>query len=156
MVKPYYDHAGIILDKEGQELFTKYKWNFFQAKPGFVYLSRFDGKKSILFHRELMSAPPGFCVDHINGNTFDNRKTNLRLCSRTENRLNSKVKKNSKTGFKGVVAADNKWAARIYKNNQCFWLGRFSTKEEAAKAYDEKAQEFFGEFARFNLRAELA
>jgi hypothetical protein len=78
--------------------------------------------------------PGNFQVDHINGNRADNRPSNLRLCTPAQNRLNTKLRPNNKSGIRGVYfeqgRGEKHWCAS-YKNKK---LGRFATKEEAAKA----------------------
>jgi len=89
-------------------------------------------------------------IDHINGNSLDNRLINLRECSHKENHGNRK-KEDNVSGFKGVSPKDKKWQARICHNYKRIYLGLFETAEEAAKAYDAKARELFGRFARPNF-----
>ena len=110
----------------------------------------------VYLHREIMRAIKGEFVDHINGNTLDNRKENLRICSSKQNSRNSKKNKNNSSGFKGVAWHKSKkvWVAYIkvdYKNKH---LGVYNTPENAAKAYDEAAKKYFGEFAKLNFLEE--
>lgn len=89
-------------------------------------------------------------VDHINGNTLDNRKCNLRICSQAENSRNAKIGKNNTSGYKGVYwdKFNNKWVAQIKINYKHKNLGRYLEKEDAYKAYCEAAIKYHGEFAR--------
>lgn len=110
----------------------------------------FKGKKKLYIHRIIMNPPLGFEVDHINGDRTDNRRSNLRLCTRRQNNLNRSVSSANKIGYKGVSKYKNgKWNARIstalgvYKS-----LGIFKTPEDAAKAYENAARELHGEFFR--------
>ena len=96
-------------------------------------------------------------VDHINGNTLDNRKENLRLCTNQQNAMHRGKTKNNKSGYKGVRYMKKKkgminehskpWQAQIYLNQKQIYLGCYKTPEEAARAYDKKAIELFGEYA---------
>ena len=100
-------------------------------------------------HRMLLNFPEQ--VDHINGNTLDNRKSNLRIASLKQNTRNLTTKRKSKSGFRGVFRAPKNyvsrpWKAGIKHNNKNIHLGYFSTPEEAAKAFDKAAKELFGEF----------
>lgn len=89
-------------------------------------------------------------VDHINGNKLDNRKSNLRICTDAENARNSSKKSGN---FKGVQwrSDKHKFRARIMDNGKEIFIGYFTNEIEAAKAYDTKAKELFGEFARLNF-----
>jgi hypothetical protein len=88
-------------------------------------------------------------IDHINRDRADNRWSNLRAASATENRANSKLRADNSSGLRGVVWDFQRrlWMARI-KNSH---IGRFATKEEAARAYDAAAIRLFGDFANLNF-----
>lgn len=120
------------------------------------YAIRRTWKHSFLMHRQLLGdSCNGFEVDHINGNGCDNRRCNLRLATRRQNAANIK-KRAPKSGqkassrFKGVTfrPRGKPWEARV---GGCS-LGCFNSEEEAAKAYDTKAKEVYGEFAYINFR----
>ena len=101
-----------------------------------------------------MRAPRGLLVDHRNGDGLDNRRDNLRLATHSENMMNRpKIKSPTTSRFVGVYfdKARRLWVARIHLNGKCIWLGRFATEIEAAKAYDEAAKKYHGEFARLNF-----
>lgn len=103
-------------------------------------------------HRWLMGAKTGQYVDHINGDKLDNRRNNLRLTTQGLNRANS-VKPNRGTSpYKGVCFQRGKWRARVIKDRQYYHCGFHDTAEQAARAYDEKALELFGEFANLNFK----
>ena len=114
-------------------------------------------KGSLWLHREIMGNPEGLLVDHINGNPLDNRKKNLRLCLQSQNMANArKQSRNTSSKFKGVSKESgkgfkNKWAAYITKNQKRYHLGHFATEKEAAAAYNEKAIELHGDFAKLNI-----
>ena len=88
-------------------------------------------------------------IDHINRNRQDNRISNLRIANRMQQRANSSVPKNNKSGFKGVSfnKQSNKWTANIQKNRKRYYLGAFNDPKAASKAYKAKAIELFGEYA---------
>lgn len=94
-----------------------------------------------------------FDVDHINTDTLDNRRENLREATCTENKRNIKIRKDNKTGFKGVTCAGTfeKYIVRITVNKRVIPLGRFDDPREAARKYDSAARYYFGEFARLNF-----
>ena len=106
----------------------------------------------VQLHREVMGAPPGMLVDHVNGNTLDNRRCNLRVATHGQNLANRKAI-TAKSGFKGAFWA--KWAGRWYSsigvNGRVIRLGYFDTPEAAALAYDEAARKHHGEFACVNF-----
>jgi hypothetical protein len=99
-------------------------------------------------HRLIMNAPIGYDVDHINHNGLDNRRCNLRVCTRTQNQANSKPRKKS-SKYKGVSwsNSENKWRAFIRINGKGKTIGRFDSELDAAEAYNNEAKKCFGEFA---------
>lgn len=110
-----------------------------------------NGVRTILrMHRVIMDAPKEMEVDHINGNSLDNRRANLRLASHSENVKNRKRARNNKSGIIGVhwKKAAKKWAAAISINGVSTYLGCFSSKEEAGRVYREAAIKYKGQFYR--------
>lgn len=89
-------------------------------------------------------------VDHVNGDGLDNRRSNLRIVSSTQNRWNAKVRSDCRSGLRGVRQQQGRWIARILVDGRRRSLGSFSTAEEAAAAYDAAASKFFGVMARLN------
>jgi hypothetical protein len=108
----------------------------------------YSGYESL--HRVLTRCPAGLMVDHINGDTLDNRPENLRICSHAENMRNRKIHKNNRSGFKGVYFAKdrNKWRAQIRSAGKKFTLGYFSSPEAAHKEYVKAAAAHHGDFSR--------
>ena len=90
-------------------------------------------------------------IDHDNGNSSDNRWINLRPATRSQNLMNTKIRKDNRSGFRGVSfsKASSKWQAQICVNNKRFHLGLFNTPQEAHEAYCAAALKYFGEFSRF-------
>lgn len=102
-------------------------------------------------HRVILDAPIGLDVDHIDGNRLNNQRSNLRIATRNMNNGNRNVRQDSISGIKGVRFYQNKWQARIVQNYKEIHLGRFNTAGEAARAYNQAALIYFGEFAKLNL-----
>lgn len=112
-----------------------------------------DGKHFYL-HRFIMGVSGrGDIVDHINGDIYDNRRQNLRVCNKADNAHNMRcLSRHNSSGYKGVYfeTFTKKWRAQIQFNGARIRLGRFETPIEAAEAYDKKAKELFGEYACTN------
>lgn len=154
----------VLVDDEDYERAGKYKWCA-QKMPHYLNESFHastrtrlpDGRAVRLYlSRFVMNAPPGILVDHIDGNTLNNQKSNLRFASHSENACNRDKPSNNTTGFKGVSARNdcNKFTAQIRYKGKKFHLGFFDTAEEAARACDAKAEHLRGEFARLNFSSE--
>lgn len=143
-----------LVNDEDFEWLNQWRWH---SAKGERYAGRRDmkTKKIILMHRQIMNPPADMVVDHKNGDTLDNRKNNLRICTKAENQRNHKRLKNNTSGYTGVSFRKDtkKWFAHIGdKLSGTFGhLGNFLTPEDAARAYDKKAGEVFGEFARLNF-----
>lgn len=104
----------------------------------------------ILLHRYLTSPGENYVVDHVNGDSLNNSRSNLRICSRAENNRNRKLQSNNSSGFKGVYfdIHRNKWIAFIKVDGNKKFLGRFATPEAASQVYWEAAKHYYGQFAR--------
>jgi hypothetical protein len=111
--------------------------------------------RGIYMHRVLVSAQEGEMVDHINGCALDNRRNNLRVCTRGQNQRNGTTltRRHNTTGFRGVTVdkRDGAFCAGILANGKKHYLGRFRAAEEAAREYDKAARLLHGEFATLNF-----
>lgn len=145
-----------LVDDEDFEYLNQFKW-YANFDGNEFYVIRkcptlTNKKNSISIHREIMKPPSGMIVDHINHDTFDNRKINLRICTFAENLRNKKIYKNNTSKYKGVNynIQVKKWLVRISLNNKRIHVGYFLTPIEGAKAYNEAALKYHGEFANLN------
>ena len=140
-----------IVDNDDYGRLSKYKWYAIKT-PKTYYAARNCRRKNIRMHRLITSAPKGLFVDHINHDGLDNRKTNLRLCTRRQNNRNRRpCDKTSK--YKGVCwnKRAKKFMASICIDGKNKNLGYFDDQVDAAKVYDNAAKKFFGEFAYLNF-----
>ena len=105
-------------------------------------------------HRLIMNPQKGKEIDHINRNKLDNRKSNLRICSKQQNAAWGITPITNKSGYRGVSyrVKDDKWIAWISFNNKNKYIGLFSRAIDAARAYDSMALELNGKYARTNFR----
>lgn len=106
-------------------------------------------------HLSVMGHPYGMKTDHVNRNTLDNRRSNLRVCTHSQNLANSVRAINNRSGKKGVCwkKENNKWCVQIGYHGVRTHVGYYDSIEDAAMAYDNKAKELFGEFAYINTEA---
>ena len=145
-----------LIDDEDFELVSKYNWCAAWAPTVRGYYASTHNKTSdggrttLLLHRVIANPPKGIDVDHINRNTLDNTRANLRLASRAQNAWNSPHNIKNTSGFKGVHwhRQYNGWMARISVNGKRITLGVRSTPEEAFELYKDAAAQLHGEFAR--------
>jgi hypothetical protein len=156
----------LLIDIEDRNLVVSYKWRLVGTKNGSIQGNKaieYNGLYTRYLPRAIMKAPEGMDVDHKNGDIFDNRKENLRICTRTQNRINSKPKKIAITKnhtkryseFKGVTKDSlSTYRARIVHKGKKLSLGTYELEIEAALAYDKKAKELYGEFAWLNFPLE--
>lgn len=144
-----------LVDDDMYDYLSKWKWCYHKGYAArnelFITASGEKARKLVRMHRVIMNAPDGMDVDHRWGDTLDNRKENLRICTRQQNSCN-KAQVNNTSGFKGVSwhKARNKWRAQIKLNQRQIHLGYFNNKTEAAKAYNAAALQYQGEFALLN------
>lgn len=119
---------------------------------GYVVHSLPGGDK-ISMHRLIMDPGPGLVVDHIDGDTTNNQRENLRCCTPQENSRNQTKRAGTSSKYKGVAKSGRRWKAFITVDGKYIHLGCYGNEYEAAKAYDKAALENFGPYARLNLAA---
>ena len=154
---------ALVDDSDFDEL-VAFRW--YLGAGGYVRRNGWDdarGKQiTILMARQIMGFPEGLEVDHIQHDKLDNRKCNIRVCTRLQNLCNSRKQRTvngdvPSSQYKGVdwLKNNKKWRARIKGNNELIHLGCFDNEIEAARAYDAVAIEHHGEFALLNFPSEL-
>jgi len=142
-----------LVDDDDYERVSQLKWHTQHVRRQWYALASPTHNTNIMMHRYLLGCPPGQEVDHINHDGLDNRRRNLRLCTNSQNQANNRKQlRPTSSRFKGVAwyAREERWQAKVKHRGRSFWLGLFDSEEEAARAYNTKAQELFGEFAYLN------
>lgn len=142
-----------IVDDDMYEKLSQHNW-WCNSDGYAIRIEYKDGRyhKQIFMHKEVLKVEPGLQVDHINRNNIDNRRANLRPATPSQNQANRVVLSNSTSGFKGVSfdGKSNKWRAYVIKDGEQINLGFYEIREDAAKAYNVKASELFGDYAVLN------
>ena len=138
-----------IIDRSNYSKVKNYKWN---TNKNNTVTSGAGKDQKTLYHLIMGKPEKGYDIDHRNGDTLDNRKTNLRLCTHEENTCNSLMRSLNTSGFKGVSFRKDKNCYRGYiqHKGKLFHLGSYKTAKEAALVYDEAAIKYFGDFAKTN------
>lgn len=142
--KPNKETVLISVDACDVEVLSRYRWYFHRKHGVPVYVAtRSNGNKHLLLHRMLMDTPKGMETDHINGNTFDNRRCNLRIATTSQNGLSYRKLPHNTSGFRGVFfhKATGKWESRITIDGKKEHLGLFITALAASNAYRNRQLE---------------
>lgn len=147
-----------IVDAEDYNFLNLWKWRAQKGGRTYYAVRQFRIPNSniriyVSMHREIMKAPEGIIVDHINCDALDNRKSNMRLCIHSENLRSQRPHINKEVKYKGVSVHNNgknPYAASIYVDGRQVYLGLYPTPEKAATIYDLAALKYFGEFALTN------
>ena len=150
-----------LVDDADYEWLNQWKWCviFDSNKKWYAVRAEYIGKPghkkrhTINMHRLIMGNPMGLQVDHIGfTNTLDNRHSNLRIATKSENMRNRGRQANNTSGYKGVSWSkqNKKWYAWIGFNGKTHAIGHYDDIKQAATAYNQKALELHGEFARIN------
>lgn len=148
-----------LVDDDDYERLTVYRWHVAQVKRGYWYAvratARVKGRQGRVFmHRDILGVTDScVIVDHIDLNTLNNQRANLREATRAQNRQNSRLPQNNTSGFKGASWNTNAkaWNAQITLDGRSTNLGYYATAREAAQAYDRAAVKHFGVLARTNF-----
>ena len=137
-----------LVDDADYESLNQLRWHY--SNRGYAQ------RNGTLMHRVIMATPIGLDTDHINGDKLDNRKSNLRICTRQENCLNKVGKRNNALSqYKGVYLLKtgkySYWRADITRGKSILQIGYFKNERHAAMAYDLWAKDLHGEFAKTNF-----
>lgn len=145
-----------IVDDDVYEWASQYKW-YVKRKRNAFYAARNTGifpfQKTTYLHREIVNAPPEAQVDHANCDGLDCRRSNMRLATNAENNRNKITQSNNTSGYKGVSwhKGDRRWRSQIKVDGKAIFIGGYHTPEAAARAYDDAARLYHGEFAKTNF-----
>lgn len=142
-----------LVDNSDYDWINQYKWCAVN-EHGYWYALGWVNGKSIFMHRLIINTPEGQMTDHKSGDGLDNRRTNLRVCTVSQNGYNQGIQQRPKSSaYKGVYwySPRNCWRAIIKVNSKRYYLGNFKTELEAVGAYDLAAFKYHGQFANLNL-----
>lgn len=146
-----------MIDRADAELVVPSRW---QLVNGYARTERrIAGRRTYTYmHRLIVAAPAGIEVDHLNLDRLDNRRSNLRLATRSQNMANGGQRSDNSSGYRGVSwsSRDRIWQVHVRIDGKSRYVGRFDDLEAAARAYDAAAAAAFGQFARLNFPLEAA
>lgn len=148
-----------IVDDDDYDYLMKWTWTVGNGRNTKYAIGR-EKKFRINMHRIIMKTPENLLCDHIDGNGLNNQKSNLRNCSRSQNQWNRRKTINTSSKYTGVhlfrCRKKTYWMSQIRANKIVHHIGYFKTEEDAALAYNKRATELHGEFARLNKIEEAA
>ncbi len=137
------------IDADNYNIVKDRKWRVCCGRVGFMgYVASGWKETFILLHRLLTGAPDGQMVDHKDRDTLNNKRENLRFCTRSQNKMNSRTPRHSKSGVKNVCFATGpkKWQSHIKVDGKKIHLGFFDRLEDAKQAVDDNRLKYHGEF----------
>lgn len=138
----------VLVDDSDIEELVKYHWHY-DGRYARTYLKN----KAIRMHKILLGKlPKDKMVDHINQNSLDNRRRNLRVVNKSQNMHNRGLQRNNKSGYKGVhlLKRTGRWQSYLKLDGKRFHFGYYSTAEEAAHIYNQVAMQLVGEYVELN------
>lgn len=141
----------VLIDDEDFEPLSKWKW-YFNGRYAMREGNLAGQSKTIYMHRFIMNTPKGMYTDHIDMNPLNNQKSNLRICTNSQNNFNKIKQKNNTSGYKGIdwVKKDKVWRIRLNKNKKTVFLAYSKNLTEAVKIYNQAVREHHGTYGRLN------
>jgi len=141
------------VDDDHYDFLSQWKWHY-DGKYARRHTPRIDGKQgNELMHRVVAKAKPGEFVDHINGDTLDNQRHNLRASNHSTNAMNMR-KHRGVSRYKGVCREGEYWRVQIWKDNKRVFTAVTKNERWAGMIYNLNAPALFGEYARLNFASE--
>lgn len=143
-----------LVDDEDFDRLSAHGWSCNNKHTCYACRTIGPNKQTIFMHLEILPVQSGMVCDHVNGNSLDNRKINLRELTPHQNQMNRKKNRTAiYSQYKGVGLSrrGHGFRARIVVDGREFHLGTFPKELDAARAYDTAAKRYFGDFARLNL-----
>jgi hypothetical protein len=142
-----------LIDDDDYEKYGALNWHCVGGRYAARSVGGRTNRKMIYLHRLIVVAKDGENVDHINGDKLDNRKQNLRIVTQQQNRYNSEIRNDNKSGYKGVHyhKQSKRWYAYVGAGVDRSYLGYFDNPHDAARMYNFWAIDIYGEYARVNV-----
>lgn len=142
-------HCALVDDEDFGEL-SNYSW--YLSAYGYAHrmLQTREKRASLSMQRHLIPTDKGLCLDHINGDKLDNRRSNLRIVTYSQNMFNMKPTKDNTSGYRGIAwhKRGHKWEAYISANKKKYHLGLFDSIDDALEARNQAAIDLHGEYAK--------
>lgn len=146
---PLTNGGAATIDREDADRVLSHSWRSADNGRGRPYVRMVGAGSPVYLHRFILGDAAGRVVDHVNGDPLDNRRSNLRAASHSQNGANAKGRGGS-SRYKGVYTRGGRWFAQIGGGSTTRYIGSYETEDEAALAYNAAAREAFGEFALLN------
>lgn len=145
-----------VVDNNDYKWLAQYKWCAHSGRWGTYAVRNYqtsNGRCTILMHREIMNPLPEFLVDHIDHNTLNNQRCNLRIVTARQSSANCRKSLGTTSRYKGVsrCTKTGKWVVHIRTYGKCTHLGQYTSEYEAAIVYDTYARKYFGSCAHLNF-----
>jgi hypothetical protein len=143
-----------LVDDSDYEWLNQWRWSANRDNlTGMFYAVRHsplvDGKRTLIqMHGLILDTPKGMHTDHIDHDTLNNQRSNLRVATNSQNQGNQKLRADNKSGYKGVSwnKKEKKWAAKMIHQGKQIFVGYFVDPKEASVAHSKASKQYFGEF----------